>query len=256
MISHTKAFLAFRKLSQAHLNFAVLVCHAVPALQADLSLPSATLTNPPDHFKAHTNTKKDVARYVGGYQDELARLTVNAVFSYFEAYIKDALKDIVEFHGGKAKIKGMSMKRNTRFISALSPDVQANKRKLQDNPTPAKMEKYQKYGKLLDQKGYRFPTDLFANFGLYELLPKLKDDRTGMKAWEIPDVLQEGLLFPITATERKVFEEIRLLRNKISHGKPPSVTLKKSLHYASLLHALAARVDNHIAEHFLIIEAI
>jgi hypothetical protein len=256
MITHTKAFLVFRTLSQAHINFAVLVCHAVPALRADLSLSSIMPTNPPDHFKTDRTPKSEVARYVSSYQDELARVTVNAVFSYFEAYIKDALMEIVEFHGSEAKIKSMSVKRNTKFISSLSPDVRTFKRKLQDNPTSAKMGKYQKYGKFLDQKGYRFPTDLFANFGLYQLMPKLKDDRTGMRAWEIPNMLQECLLFPITSVERKVFEEIRTLRNKIAHGKPPSVTLKKSLHYASLLHTLAAKVDNHITEHFLIVEAI
>jgi hypothetical protein len=77
-----------------------------------------------------------------------------------------------------------------------------------------------------------------------------------MRAWEIPTILDECLLFQITKSERNHFEEIRLLRNKISHGKPQPIALKKSLHFASILHTLAARIDRHITEHFLLVQAI
>jgi len=77
-----------------------------------------------------------------------------------------------------------------------------------------------------------------------------------MRAWEIPSILEECLLFPITATERDHFEEIRSLRNEIGHGRAPPVVLQKSLHYASILHTLAAKVDHHIIEHFLVIQAV
>src|SRR3546814_19629709 len=51
MISHTDAFKLYRHLGQAHLNFVVLICHAVPALTAELSVPGAPATAPPAHFK-------------------------------------------------------------------------------------------------------------------------------------------------------------------------------------------------------------
>jgi hypothetical protein len=50
MLAHTTAFANYRDLSQSHLNFVVLVCHAVPALRADVALPNIVLSNPPDYF--------------------------------------------------------------------------------------------------------------------------------------------------------------------------------------------------------------
>ncbi|HEY5213415.1 MAG TPA: hypothetical protein VIJ38_10405 [Acidobacteriaceae bacterium] len=126
MIAHTKAFVTYRNLSQGHLNFVVLVCHAVPALQADLLLPAATFTNPPDHFKATRNAKSDVGQYISSYKNELARITVEAIFSYFEAYVKDALVEVVAFHGGEAEFKKLSLKRNAKFLTKPSSDIQAH----------------------------------------------------------------------------------------------------------------------------------
>ena len=255
MLAHTKAFATYRTLSQAHLNFAVLVCHAVPALRADLALSAPTVSHLPDHFKAGRNPKAEVAGYVVGYQDELARSTLITVFSYFEAYISDALREIVDFHGGKKEFKSRSLKRATKFIAAAHPDVQNHKRKLQDNPTPTKLQKYQKHARILDGKGFRFPTDLLAHFGAAQLLPKL-DAKRGMRAFEVPMMIEECLLFPIAEDDRQDFEAVRSLRNKIGHGRPPPISLKQSLHYASKLHTLAANVDRHIVEHFMVIQAV
>jgi len=83
LIGHTEAFAKYRQLSQGHLNFVVAVAHAMPALRADIALPGSTLTFPPDHFLASRNPKSEVATYVAGYLEELARSTVIAVFSYF-----------------------------------------------------------------------------------------------------------------------------------------------------------------------------
>ena len=73
-----------------------------------------------------------------------------------------------------------------------------------------------------------------------------------MQAWEIPSILEDCLLFPIEVKERDIFEEIRALRNAVAHGRAPVIPLAKSLQYSSKLHKIAARVDNHIVEHFLV----
>jgi hypothetical protein len=112
MIGHTEAFKTYRTLSQSHLDFVVTVCHAVPALRADLALPNPQVTNPPDHFKASANPKSFVAKIVDAYPDELARTTLITVFSYFEAYVKDALIETVEFHGGQQAIKRIAKKQS------------------------------------------------------------------------------------------------------------------------------------------------
>jgi len=227
----------------------------MPALRADLALPSPTLSNPPDYFQASRNPKSEVASYVAAYQDELARSTLIAVFSYFEGYARSVLREIVAFHGGGDQFQSLAHSRATRFIASPYPGVTLHKRKLQDRRAPAKLFKYQKYGQLLEAKGFKFPTDLLAHFGVVQLLSKIKDDRT-IRAWEIPSLFEECLLFPIATTERDLYEEVRGIRNDVAHGKAPTIALQASLRYASELHSFAARVDHHIAEHFLVIQTV
>ena len=174
MLAHTAAFLTYRDLSQSHLNFVVLVCYAVPALRAaDISLSTAALSNPPDHFKSARNPKSEVAGYVSGYQEELARSALITIFSYFEDYVKEVLIEIVEYHGGEERLRKIARKQIGKSIHREDRIVQVNKRKLQDNFNKAKVAKYQKYIGILDKKSYKFPSDLFAYFGLVQLLPKL-----------------------------------------------------------------------------------
>lgn len=255
MKSHSDAFLHYKKSSQGHLDYVVIVCHAVPALKADLALPSATITNVPDHFLAARNPKDWIASHVDAYSDELARSTLLTVFSYFEGYVKDVLKEIVSFHGGGDDFQKRARERSRKFVAAPSPKITESLRKLQDNPDPGKLTKYQKFGRLLDAAGYRFPTDLLSNFGIRYLNTKL-DEKRGMRAFEIPDVLSECLLFDLSVSDKRMFEAARTQRNKVAHGRPQPLTLKKALSFSSDLHTLAAKVDKHICEHFFVIQVV
>src|SRR3546814_16049316 len=105
MISHPYAFKVYRDLGQAHLNFVVLSCHAVPALKAELSVPGGAATVPPDHFKAGSNTASELLSYDDDYHEELARSALITVLSYIEAYVKDELTEIVVFHGGATNVR-------------------------------------------------------------------------------------------------------------------------------------------------------
>jgi hypothetical protein len=255
MLPHSKAFVTYRDLSQAHIDFVVVVCHAVPALKADIALSKATLTNKPDHFKADRNPKGWIASRAGTYQDKLARSTLITVFSYFESYVKDALLEVVEFHGGKEKFRSLARQRSGRFVSNLSATLLANKRKLQDNFEPVKIAKYQKFGHLLDKSGFRFPTDLLSNYGARYLIEKL-DEKRGMRAWEIPSLLEDCILMSVEERDRKLFEDVRKIRNKIAHGKPIKLLLPKALSFSSELHTFAANIDKHLVEHFFVIQVV
>jgi hypothetical protein len=217
------------------------------------------VTYPPDHFKAARNPKSWVAARTKDYQDELARSTLITVFSYFEAYVRDALAEIVTFHGGRDEVWKRSKFRGASFLTSQNSTTVKYKRKLQDSPTKSKIAKYQKYSRLLDSQGFRFPTDLFATLGMRLFLEKVdqkngKAGKNGMRAWEVPYLLEDGLLYPLGKKELKLFEDARQLRNKIGHGKPPKLTLNTALRFASELHTLAAKIDRHILEHFLIIQ--
>lgn len=72
MITHTNAFKVYRDLGQAHLNFVVLTCHAVPALRTELAAPGATAKVVPDHFRAGSNSTAELLVYSSDYQEELA----------------------------------------------------------------------------------------------------------------------------------------------------------------------------------------
>ncbi|MEL7686063.1 HEPN domain-containing protein [Citromicrobium bathyomarinum] len=254
MISHTNAFKVYRDLGQAHLNFVVLACHAVPALKAELSLPGAAPKTPPDHFKGGNNTTAELLSYAADYHEELARSALITLFSYFEAYVKDALTEIVDFHGGPTKLRESALNRTRKYFGAVPATIDESRKKLQDRPDPKKREKYEKHARTLDRAGYRFPTDLLAHFGAAQLI--LKIGKPGFKAHEIPDMIENLLLFPLSAADRKTLETIRTARNGIAHGKGTKPTLKKVMRHSSELHRIAAAVDGHIAKHFLVIQAL
>ncbi len=250
MINHTTAFKSYRDLSQAHLDFVVLACHSIPSLKVQLQIPGAVLPRP-DHFKGHGNSIQAIQTSISNYQVELARSTLITVFSYFEAYLKSVLLEVIEFHGGQAQFQTKAKDRAVRFFASAPTMIEKSKRKLQDAPHPNKRAKFEKYGQLLDKAGFRFPTDLLSHFGVTQLALKA-DEKRGFKAHEIPSILEDALLYPLTLQEKEKLERIRLERNKVAHGSAVSMTLAHSLNDASFLHTLAAAVDGHIAEHFLL----
>jgi hypothetical protein len=50
-------------------------------------------------------------------------------------------------------------------------------------------ERYKKFTKLLQQQGYRFPTETFSSYGI----KRLEDDLSRIKAYSIPDSVDENL---------------------------------------------------------------
>lgn len=252
MIAHTKAFKKFRDLSQGHINFVVLTCHSVPLLKVTLQTPGTTVPTP-DHFKGKSNDRSELLKFTSNYQSEVARSTLITAFSYFEAYLKGALQELIEFHGGEEEFQRKAKISAERFFKSVSTTVQTNKRKLQDNPKANKKAKYEKYALLLENAGFRFPTDLLSHFGVSKLILSA-DDKRGFKAYEIPSVLKDALLYPLTADEHKLIEEVRTQRNRIAHGGGSPILLATSLRHASSLHKLAAKVDDHLVDHFFVIQ--
>lgn len=270
MIAHTKAFATYRELSQAHLDFVVLVCYAVPALRPELTDLKTPILNKADHFKAKNSNpstqpaasqpgnddgiKLRLTRLAASYQEELSRTVLITIFSYFESYIRTSLNEIAEFHGGNDAFKALARKRSAKFIATLSSTMERNKRKLQEHAKGNRRFQYDSYSNLLDKSGFRFPTELLAHYGVVNMLTKANDEKSGMRAWEIPNILADCLLFPISTAERTFYEKHRSLRNEIAHGGAPLISLKDSLKFSSALHALAAKIDRHIVEHFFVLQ--
>ena len=249
MIPNTNAYAVLRDKSQQFLDFVVLACTAVPALKANLSL-SGVVGLQPDHFKGAPDLAQLTA-YAGTYQDTLGRMIVITLFSYFEAYVKGVMSEIIDFHGGKEKFQAIADHRAKSFISASSQGIVTSKRKLQEPAKRAKIGSYQKHSAALVATGFRFPSELLAPYGVKNLIKKAK----GAKAYEMQELVRDALCFPLSDKDSERIDAIRDTRNQIAHGKQVQLALKDALSICKDLRSLAAKIDGHVVEHFLVLEA-
>jgi hypothetical protein len=222
-------------------------------------LASPTLTGqvslkPADNFPHDKSTGSVILGFAAGYDKPLAHLILLSVFSYFEGYVRGALKEVYELQGGESAFVALAHKRATRDWKSSSPEVAEAKRKLQTREIRGKVDKYRKYGRLLAERHFAFPPELFAVYGAQHLAKRLDPkDRNAFRAHELPDLLADAILIKITQAERDAFEAIRLLRNKIAHGDAPGLTVHQAIKKTTFLREWARRVDRHIGEHFLIL---
>lgn len=113
MISNSKSFSVLKQQIQSAIDFSVLCCHAVPSLNAYIKavekggapkLPDA------DHFKGDPNFDQ-LRGYIPEYRKNLGKLMFINSFSYFEAYFKSLICEVMEFHGGQDDFVQQSLTR-------------------------------------------------------------------------------------------------------------------------------------------------
>jgi hypothetical protein len=248
MIDCTKAFALYKSQSEAMFNFVVVVCYAVPNFSNqlnDIRTDSNNKLLPPDYFKNDTNSPDGLLQKSANYQNVLAAYVVLSGFSYFEAYISEVITEMINFHGGVDKFKRQALSSMTN----VNPNILYHKRKLQEPIKPAKIQKYKKHTKVLVDAGYQFPSDLISSYGFHMLQEKVER----MKAFEIPNLLKESLQMPLCKATVDRFDKIREMRNSVAHGNPVTISLRDAMQASKDLHALAAKIDNHLVEHFFVI---
>jgi hypothetical protein len=251
VISNSSAYVVLRDKSQEFLDFVVLSCTAVPTLKNQIQASGATGIKP-DHFKGTPDTTQ-LLSYASVYEESLSRMIVFSLFSYFEAYTKGLLTEIVDFHGGGKSFQATADRRAKVFLANSSQAIIDSKRKLQEPAKGAKKGSYQKHSTVLVKNGFRFPSELLAPYGVKNLI--LKATPKGSKAFEIPELLRDALCFPLEAKDNTRLNSIREIRNQIAHGKAEKLTLKEALGIGKDLRAFAAKVDAHAVEHFFVLEA-
>lgn len=251
MIPNSKAYAILRDNSQEFLNFVVLTCTAVPTLTKQIQVSGVTGISA-DHFKGSSDAAQ-LLSYAAVYQESLARMIVITLFSYFEAYVKSLLTEIVDFHGGGTTFQATADKRAKAFIANSSQTIIDSKRKLQEPTKAAKIESYKKYSAILVKQGFRFPSELLAPYGVKNLIQKARPK--GSKAYEIPVLLRDALCFPLPTTDDARLNSITETRNKIAHGGAGLITLVEALTIGKDLRDIAAKVDKHAVEHFFVVEA-
>lgn len=253
MITHTKAYDRFRQLGIDQYDFCVLVSFAIPCLDKQinpLSGPVAGNIPKSKYIKNDNITAEELRRRIGSAGDSIGKELLISTFSYFEAYVADALTEVLDFHGGADRIATMAKSHDADSIGSCSAAAVVSQKKLLDVEDPAKKEKYLKHLRVLRSEGYPLPSQRLSCFGWLSLANRLKR----MKSHEIPDLLFDGLLFPLSQSDRNTFHALRDKRNKIAHGKLTRYPVRTAVTHGKFLRDLAVSVDKYLVENFLMIE--
>jgi len=188
------------------------------------------------------------------YKKVLGNSLTLSLFSYFESYIFELIKEILEFHKenlGETFLDFLEKKREESFIlEEFELEIQKNIKKLRDKVKPQKKQSYSKAIKELSKTSYQFPSQLFAFFGVKEVERNIDN----FKAKDIPMIIEVIFGLKLTEDEKFFFTKIRDKRNDIAHGSNTTIELREAIEYAKFLRELAGRIDKHICKYFFIIE--
>lgn len=254
MIAHTKAFVTLKEEAQRTFDFAIMVAHAVPWLKHSMKGldPGANMPIRADYFDSRPVASAKVRASTKVYKESLARHVFFSSFSFFEAYVGNVLREIIEFHGREAVLLRTSLNEHTKSCDS---EALKSKRKLQEYYNPRNKDRYTSHGRKLVGTGYRFPSTLLSTFGLRKLIELIESEK--IRAVDIPDILQEALHLDLDeTTEVLEFHKYRGIRNRIAHGtaSPADFSLPKAVEANDFLRNLALKIDGHVVQYFLVVE--
>lgn len=252
MYPNTAAYIRYKEQAHAALHFALVVCYSVPSLKAQLkAFEGGVIKMPkPDFFVHDVSPPTRLRELASTYKKDLASFLLISHFSFFEAYVIDAVKEMIDFHGGQDDFVRRTESRDKKFMSSVPPSVLKDKRALQDSPKPSKVEKYKKHSKQLVNAGYRFPSELLSAYGVRMLIQKVNN----LRAVGIPELLTDGLHMSLSSTQIQRFHAIRDKRNEIAHGTSVNLALREVKRMNNDLDKLAVALDHHLVEHYFVIE--
>ncbi len=253
MIPHTQAYDRFRAEGIALYDYAVLLSFAVPCLEKEIKKISGAVKGKlprSRYIKNDSITAEELLVRISNAGDTLGKEILLTTFSYFEAYVSEALKEMIDFHGGEKRLQDMCRKHLLSQDKSLSSRAIESRKKIQEYPKANLMPKYKKHNRVLIVEACPLPSQRAAAYGWKALAEVAKN----FKAHKIPDVIFDGFLVPITDTERSEFHTLRDKRNKIAHGKLHRYPVRIAITHGKFLRDLAVRIDKHIVENFLLIE--
>lgn len=252
MIENSESYKKLKAQIQDSIDFVLLSCHAVPALKGYMKAVDkggAAKIPDPDIFACPADHSR-LMEIAPRYRKMLGRFLILSSFSFFEAYITDVFTEIFDFQGEQDKFLERATLKRSQTISAADANVEAMIKKLREKPKKGKQKKYTAAHEILSAKGYRFPTDLFATYGILRLQEQLKD----LRAVQIPDIVQGALGLTMAQSDVEDFHRIRELRNNVAHGKVTEVDLSRAIDDNRLLRSLAVKIDAHVVKHFFVLE--
>lgn len=190
--------------------------------------------------KQSTEYIDNINSCTSNYQAKLATYLYFSTFSYFEAFITDVSKELIE---QITKINQAEYIQN----HSQSAELTSDRLKLDKEFDPRKKDRYTKFSKKLDNQGYKSPKEILISTLSDLLILKIEN----LKSVEIPEFLEKTLLLELSEKEKHIFHSLRNNRNSIGHGKNSfSPTLSSVIEANKFFKALSNKVDKHIIFHF------
>jgi PIN domain nuclease of toxin-antitoxin system len=268
MRNHSKSFLKLKQEQQKILDFAILICAAVPSLKKCIRGKNETITNyeslaKPDYFGGHVPETR-LKAIAGHYTENLGKYIFLSSVSFFEAYLNALMEELLVFHGSKEKFLKSTLNRIKTKNNSVDSESLVHKSKLNEDFKKDKWEKYRKsINYLSNDPKYLNPGDYFSYYGLKVFIDKISNQ--GYKLSEFPDILEnvffidldETIIFdPFFKEEtyKSIYHSIRDKRNKIAHGDNPGLGFKEALSYNNFLREFAILIDNKIVNKYFILE--
>lgn len=252
MITHTNSFKNLKNEMQEIFDFAVAVSYAIPSLKINIKqVKEGTLPHlqKADYF-IDTSTPEQIRKRTFNYQKKMARYILIASFSFFEAYVKNAIQEIFDYHGGNDELIKSTKNRINKTITNDDAKLLFSKKKLQDSFKIKNRDKYIKHTKVLHEYRFTFPSYLFVTYGIKQAI----ELTSLLRAKDIPDVISDILHIDLEDNEKNLFHSIRNIRNKIAHGERTDFSLNKVMEINDFLRTLAVKIDTQIVGNYLIIE--
>ncbi|WP_016951133.1 HEPN domain-containing protein [Anabaena sp. PCC 7108] len=243
---------------QESLNFVLLSCHAVPALNAYIKAVELGNGKPPniphpDYFQQIADHDR-LKEIMPNYKKSLGKFLYLTAFSYFEVYIKSVIEEFFKINGGVENyLSYVKLKRDNQINRQNYRNDLVAQLRDSNSKKKGKVLKYKKAINELIQQGYMFPSQLLSVYGLNELKKEL-DNIKYMKSKEIPRILNDVFGLEMTEQEKENFQEITDIRNKIAHGEIKEIDLSKAIKMNNFFRELALKIDKHLITNFFIIE--
>lgn len=254
MLDNTRAYLRLKEQVQASFDFAVVVCHGIPALKRQISfLEKGVVSSLPnsDYFPPNQTSPQQLKAQASDYKRQLASFLLLSSFSFFEAFVIDAIEEMIDFHGGVDSFINRAESREKKLIApTLSQEAERAKRILSAPSNPHHIQKYKKHSKKLAVEGYRFPSERFSTYGVRMLVQKLANLRPN----DIPDLLRFGLHMNLDDKAVERFHSIRDTRNKLAHGENVNLSLRDVSEMNDFLRKFSNLINQHLVQHFFVSE--
>lgn len=255
MKSYTNAYTLFAKQIEDTYDFSLLTSYAIPSLRKHIksianNVPIRKAVKP-DFYRFDKSDSNRISSFILVYENHLSSYFLISVFSFFEAYIKNAIGELIKFHGGVSKwSERVKDNINESRIRLKKEGILAYEGSLKEPLKENKKGKYRDRINLLLKNNYKFPSDKLAPYGIIELVSKFEN----LRASELLPFLIKVFDIPLGYKELEEFKKIRRTRNDIAHGKKISISLRMARKSAKSLRSIALKIDNFLVNNFFIIE--